>query len=202
MENANWLMTDDGQLRRFGSADIEPPQRVYRLYHFLTELDNILEKFQDDVSRIEAIVPLVRKLLVSSYWLQLEYNPPSPKTGWAVKFLYREFEYPITVQMVTWQPGTPSTIHNHGTWGIVALIGGQERNHVWRRVPDPDQPHRIESAGDLLLAPGDVIGFTHDAIHAVEAVGDEPTVSFNLYGVTDYKRRYQFHPEKQTAERF
>ena len=66
----------------------------------------------------------------------------------------------------------------------------------------PDQPHRIESAGDILLAPGDVIGFTRDAIHAVEAVGDEPTVSFNLYGITDYKQRYQFHPEKQTAKRF
>ena len=37
--------------------------------------------------------------------------------------------------MVTWLPGHTSTIHNHGTWGIVALVGGQERNRLWRRVP-------------------------------------------------------------------
>jgi len=202
MENADWLMTDDGQLHHLGSTDIELPQQVYRLYNFLTDLDQVLEKFQDDVSRIKAIMPLIRKLLISSYWLQLEYEAPSPKTGWAVKFLYREYQYPLTVQMVTWQPGMSSTIHNHGTWGIVALIGGQERNHFWRRTPSPDRPHRIESAGDLLLSPGDVIGFTTDAIHSVKAVGDESTISFNLYGITDRKRRYQFYPDKQIAERF
>lgn len=202
MENRNWLITDDGQPYSFGSADVQAPQQVYRLYRFLTDLEDILESFQDDASRIEAIVPLVRKLLVSSYWLQMEYDPPSPKTGWAVKFLYREYQYPLTVQMVTWRPGTTSTIHNHGTWGIVALIGGQERNQLWRRVPDPNSPHRIEAAGDLLLAPGDIVGFTSDAIHSIEPVGDEPTVSFNLYGVTDYSRRYQFHPDTQTADKF
>jgi predicted metal-dependent enzyme (double-stranded beta helix superfamily) len=202
MPNYNWLLTDEAQLRRFGHVDMEPPQRIYRLYHFLTDLDNILEQFRDDLSRIEAIVPLVRQLLVSSYWLQLEYDAPSPQTGWAVKFLYREYQYPLTVQMVSWQPGVTSTIHNHGTWGIVALIGGQERNRIWRRVADSNQPHRIESAGELLLTPGDIIGFTSDAIHSVEAVGNEPTVSFNLYGVTAYDRRYKFSPETQTAERF
>jgi predicted metal-dependent enzyme (double-stranded beta helix superfamily) len=202
MENSNWLLTDDGQLRQFGSAEIEPPPKVYRIYHFLTDLDEVLEKFPDDISRIEAIVPLVRKLLISSYWLQLEYDPPSPETGWAVKFLYREYQYPLTVQMVTWQPGTPSTIHNHGTWGIVALLGGQERNRFWHRAANPDFPHRIEPSGELLLNPGDVIGFTRDAIHAIESVGDEMTVSFNLYGVTDRQRRYKFDPEHQTAEKF
>ncbi|RZM75357.1 cysteine dioxygenase family protein [Leptolyngbya iicbica] len=202
MENANWLLTEDGQLRQFGSAEIELPQKVYRLYHFLSDLDLVLENYQDDVSRIEAIVPLVRKLLLSSYWLQLEYDPPSPKTGWAVKFLYREYQYPLTVQMVTWQPGTPSTIHNHGTWGIVALLGGQERNRFWQRAADSDSPHRIEPTGELLLNPGDVIGFTSGAIHAIESLGDENAVSFNLYGVTDRDRRYKFDPDRQTAEKF
>ncbi len=202
MGNANWLLTDEGELRQFGSADIESPPQVYRLYHFLTDLDAALEKFEDDVSRVEAIVPLVRKLLVSSYWLQMEYDPPSPKTGWAVKFLYREYQYPLTVQMVTWQPGTPSTIHNHGTWGIVALLGGQERNRFWRRAAEPKHPYNIESTGELLLNPGDVIGFTSDAIHAIESIGDETTVSFNLYGITNYDRRYKFHPESRTAEKF
>ncbi|MEO0867725.1 MAG: cupin [Cyanobacteria bacterium J06642_11] len=202
MTNQNWLITDDGQKTTFGDPDIEAPERIYRLYRFLTDLEDILAAEHDDSRRIEAITPLVRQLLTSSYWLQMEYDEPSPKTGWSVKFLYREHEFPLTVQMVAWAPGQVSTIHNHGTWGIVALIGGEEKNHLWQRAPEKDQPHHLKSAGEQILVPGDIIGFTSGAIHQVLPLGDEPTVSFNLYGVTDYKTRYEYDIKNHTAKRF
>ena len=202
MTNHNWLVTDDGQYTTFGSADVQAPERVYRLYRFLTDLEDILADESDDSRRIQKITPLVRQLLTSSYWLQMEFDPPSAKTGWSVKFLYREFEFPLTVQMVAWAPGQVSTIHNHGTWGIVALIGGEEKNRLWRRSPTAKQPHRLEAVAERFLAPGDIIGFTPGAIHQVEPLGDEPTVSFNLYGVTNYKTRYEYDVEAQTAKLF
>ena len=202
MANCNWLVTDDGQRTTFGTADVETPERVYRLYRFLTDLEDILADESDDAVRVQKITPLVRQLLTSSYWLQMEYDQPSPKTGWSVKFLYREYEFPLTVQMVAWAPGQVSTIHNHATWGIVALIGGEEKNHVWRRSPMTDKPHRLESAGEQILVPGDIIGFTPGAIHQVEPIGDEPTVSFNLYGVTNYKQRYEYDVNAETAKLF
>ncbi|MEM1253142.1 MAG: cupin [Cyanobacteria bacterium P01_H01_bin.21] len=202
MANCNWLVTDDGQHTTFGTADVETPERVYRLYRFLTDLEDILADENDDAVRVQKITPLVRQLLTSSYWLQMEYDQPSPKTGWSVKFLYREYEFPLTVQMVAWAPGQVSTIHNHATWGIVALIGGEEKNHLWRRSPVTDKPHRLESAGEQILVPGDIIGFTPGAIHQVEPIGDEPTVSFNLYGVTNYKNRYEYNVNAETAKLF
>ncbi|MEM6256023.1 MAG: cupin [Cyanobacteria bacterium P01_D01_bin.156] len=202
MTNKNWLITDDGQKTTFGDADIEAPERVYRLYRFLTDLEDILAAERDDIRRLQAIAPLVRKLLVSSYWLQMEYDEPSPQTGWSVKFLYREHEFPLTVQMVAWAPGQVSTIHNHATWGIVALIGGEEKNHLWRRTPSETQPHRLESAGEQILLPGDIIGLTPGAIHQVQPLGEEPTVSFNLYGVTDHKARFEYDVENHTAKLF
>ena len=36
----------------------------------------------------------------------------------------------------------------------------------------------------------------------IEAIGDEPTISFNLYGATDYDRRFEFNPLRATAEIF
>lgn len=202
MANYNWLITEDGDYRTFGNPNVPEPGQVYRLYRFLTELEDILATFHDDISRLEAITPLVRKLLVSSYWLQMEYKQPAPETGWSVNFLYREFEFPLTVQMVAWAPGHASTIHNHGTWGIVALIGGQEKNRIWRRQPNPEQPDRIEPVTELILSPGDVVALTSDAIHSVEPLGDEPTVSFNLYGETNFKERFVFDPMLRTAKRF
>jgi predicted metal-dependent enzyme (double-stranded beta helix superfamily) len=202
MANHNWLVTNDGTHRSFGNPEIVEPGRYYRLYRFLTELEDILEIFHDDIGRLEAITPLVRKLLVSSYWLQMEHRDPDPQTGWSVNFLYREHEFPLTVQMVGWLPGRTSTIHNHGSWGIVALVGGQERNRLWRRDPQSDQPDRLELVDEVILNPGDVVALTANAIHSVEALGNEPTVSFNLYGVTNFNDRYEFDLETQTAKRF
>lgn len=202
MENRNLLVTDDGSLQTLKVAEVEEPEQTYRLYRFLTELEDLLASEKNDEKRLAAIAPLARKLMTSSYWLQMEYKEPDPKTGWGVHFLYREYQFPLTVQMVTWRPGTASTIHNHATWGLVAMLGGQEKNRIWRRVPGDEQSHKIELVEEVILAPGDIITFMPGAIHQVEPYGDEPTISFNLYGVTDFKNRYVFNPEKETAELF
>jgi predicted metal-dependent enzyme (double-stranded beta helix superfamily) len=202
MENHNWLVTDNAAITPFGPVDIAEPAQTYRLYRFLTELEDILAATRDDEKRLQAIAPLVRKLLISSYWLQLEYQEPDPQTGWGVHFLYREYQFPLTVQMVTWAPGTTSTIHNHGTWAVVALLSGQERNRIWQRSPTPTHPDAIALVDEVMLSPGDLITLTPNAIHQVEPIGNEPTISFNLYGVTDMANRFEFDVTQQTAKLF
>lgn len=132
----------------------------------------------------------------------MEYEQPSPKTGWSVKMLYREPEYPLTIQMVAWEPGGMSPIHNHGAWGIVAIVSGKERNRFWKRSPTAEHPNRLELVEEQILEPGEIIDFTPDAIHSVESIGDEPTISFNIYGETDYQKRYHFDPNAHTAKNF
>jgi predicted metal-dependent enzyme (double-stranded beta helix superfamily) len=56
--------------------------------------------------------------------------------------------------------------------------------------------------GEITLEPGHIISFTPDAIHSVEAVGDEPTVTFNIYGETDPKERFEFDIVSKTAKKF
>lgn len=198
----DFLVAGDGTCTSFYPEFYVPPLDPYRLYRFLTDLEDVLDRETDDAQRVQQIAPLVRTLLTSSEWLQMEYSPPSPKTGWGVKMLYKEPKFPLTVQMVSWAPGQRSTIHNHATWGIVALISGEEKNTLWRRSPTPDHPHAIEQVGEHVLVPGDIIGFVPDAIHCVEALGDEPTISFNLYGITKRSDRFQFSPGDRTAKLF
>ncbi|HAG82959.1 MAG TPA: cupin, partial [Cyanobacteria bacterium UBA12227] len=146
--------------------------------------------------------PLVRRLLTSSYWLQGEYREPDPDKGWSVLMLYDEPGFMLTVQTVVWLPGMVSPIHNHGTWGVVALISGEEKNTFWRRTNDPEFPDRIEAVGDRILSPGDIISFTPDAIHSVEVIGEEPTITFNIYGETEYEQRFEFDVVNHTAKLF
>ncbi|MGF1513319.1 MAG: cupin [Elainellaceae cyanobacterium] len=201
-EPSNWLVYPDGRCEPFGTADVEEPETVYRLYRFLSDLDDILAATTDERQRLEQAVPLVRKLLVSAYWLQLEFTPPPEKPGWSVNFLYREYSWPLTVQMVAWLPGNPSPIHNHGAWGIVAIVGGSEKNTIWRQAGSAEYPDRIQQVGEATFVPGDIVAFLPGAIHSVDPVGDEPVVSFNLYGKTDFEQRFEYDPRQHRAKRF
>jgi len=202
-ESQDWIVTTEGISQTCQSqSDLEAFVEPYRLYRFLTNLEDILLSVPDQQQRLLLIQPLVRRLLTSSYWLQMEFTDPPPNPGWSVRFLYQDHQFPITIQMVAWLPKNVSPIHNHGTWGIVALLGGQEKNQFWRRSPTLEAPNRIEPVGEQILLPGDIIGFLPDTIHSVEPRGDEPAVTFNLYGETDYFQRFEFDPVNHTAQNF
>lgn len=201
MTEKDWFVTNDGQCLPCGVVpQTEELSRPYRLYRFLTDLEDILDRISEDRWRLEAIRPLVRKLLTSSDWLQIPTLEPNPETGWEVLTLYDEPFFPLTVQLVTWKPGMTSPIHNHGCWGLVALLSGEEKNTFWQR--SGDRSERISPNSDRLLTPGDILCLMPDAIHHVEAMGDEPTISFNLYGETNYKQRFEFDPVQGTATNF
>ncbi|MBD2345269.1 cysteine dioxygenase family protein [Anabaena subtropica] len=203
MQGRDWLLMRDGQYQVCKTArSWDLLQENYRLYRFLTEIEDVLNQVSDESTRLPEIRMLVRRLIVNSYWVRSQYLEPSPTTGTSVLLLYDELGFPLTVQTVTFAPGTLSTIHNHGTWGVVAVLKGQEKNTVWRRTKTPDFQDKIEPTGEITLSPGDIMSFTPDAIHSVQSIGDEPTVTFNIYGETDPKQRFEFDSVTHRAKKF
>jgi predicted metal-dependent enzyme (double-stranded beta helix superfamily) len=201
MAATHWLLDHTGQPM---PLETEPAPKVqpYRLYRFLTEVEDILTSIPDPIAQLQQIVPRVEYLLTHSPWLQMPMIFPNPETGWEVMMLYDEPDFPLTIQMVAWAAGSCSPIHNHGCWGLVALLNGQERNGFWRRSPRETYPDRIEATTEQVIHPGEIITFLPDAIHQITALGDEPTISFNIYGETDYAGRFEFDPITHRAEVF
>jgi predicted metal-dependent enzyme (double-stranded beta helix superfamily) len=203
MQGRDFLVAGDGKLQACKSARAWDLLREnYRVYRFLTEIEDVLNDVDDESSRLPELRMLVRRLIVNSYWVNSQYLEPDAKTGTSVLLLYDELGFPLTVQTVTFAPGTSSTIHNHGTWGIVAVLKGEEKNTFWQRNPRPDAENKLTATGEVHLLPGDIISFTPDTIHCVQAVGDEPTVTFNVYGETDPKERFEFDPVTHIAKKF
>jgi predicted metal-dependent enzyme (double-stranded beta helix superfamily) len=199
MSYQNYFVSENGLYRTWtAQADLSSP-RPYRLYRFLTDLEDLLEQEIEERLRLKIICNLVRHLLKDASWLYFPLQP-DPETGWAVSTLYDEPEFALTVQLVAWSPGMVSPIHNHGSWGVVALLNGQEKNHLWRR--SQDDPNRLEKVSDLILTPGNIITFSPQAIHQVETLGDEVAISFNLYGDTNYSQRFEFDITTHTAANF
>ncbi|WP_019499583.1 hypothetical protein [Pseudanabaena sp. PCC 6802] len=203
MQNRDWHVDADGCCRACKSPrSWDLLKENYRFYRFLTEVEDALELADREVDCLPTIRKLVRKLTINSYWLQTQYLEPSPKKGDAILLLYDEIGFPLTVQTETLMQGQKSSIHNHGTWGVIAILKGQEKNSFWHRTPNSEFDCKIELVEEKILHPGDIISFTPDAIHSVEAVSVEPTIAFNIYGETTHSQRFEFDPVNHTARNF
>ena len=203
MQGKDWFVAENGEYQICKSArSWDLLQDNYRLYRFLTEVEDVLNHVEEESIQLPAIRTLVRRLIVNSYWVQSQFLKPDAKTGISVLLLYDELGFPLTVQTVTFAPGTTSTIHNHGTWGVIAILKGQEKNTFWRRSGNPDFPDKIEKTGEINLFAGDIISLTPETIHDVQAMGEEPTVTFNIYGETNPKQRFEFDVINHIAKKF
>ncbi|MEA5512298.1 cupin [Crocosphaera sp. UHCC 0190] len=209
MPQQDWLVNEDGECLSFPSPrqwDLLNQTTQYRLHRFLTELDDIINQAEitgeTETEYLPSLRRLVRKLLLNVYWVSNQIPSPSEKTGTEVSLLYDEPGYPLTLQTEIMLPGSSTTIHTHGTWGVVATLQGQQKNVFWKCVPTPENPQNIEKVDEKILQPGDIISFTTEAIHCVEAVGDEPSVTLNLYGDTHAAKRFKFDLITHKAHRF
>jgi predicted metal-dependent enzyme (double-stranded beta helix superfamily) len=206
MNLRDWLVTETGDCQaRPSMREWDLLRERYYLHRFLTEIVDLLDQAlteSEEWDFLPQIRMAVRQLITNSYWVQTQFLPPDPKLGFSILTLYDEIGYPLTVQTVSFAPGTLFPIHNHGTWGVVAVLKGQEKHIFWRRVADREFPDRIEQIGEKILFPGEIISFVPEAIHQVEVVGDEPVVTFHLYGDTQPKSRFEFDPATHTARLF
>ncbi len=203
MKYRDLLVTETGECQVCKSArEWDLLRTSYRFHRFLTEVEDVLEAAIDETDCLPQLRLIVRRLITNSYWIQTQYIEPLPHLGTGVIMLYDEIGYPLTVQITTYLPGIKFAVHNHGNWGIVAILRGEEKNTIWKRVPHPQFPDRVEQVTDVILLPGDIISFTPGAIHSIETLGNEPTVTFNIYGETHHSQRFEFDPIAHTAKIF
>lgn len=207
MKTADWLVKKDGICRLCQSVrEWDLLAEEYRLYRFLTEVEDIMRLAAaegiDEENSLSGIRMIVRKLILNCYTVKTRLPEPNPETGISVVMLHDEVGFPMTIQTEMNLPGTKSTIHNHGTWGVVMVLQGKLKNTFWKRNYSTKFPDGIDRVGERIIESGDIISFTTEAIHSTEAIGDEPTITFNLYGDTHGSKRFQFDLEKQTAKHF
>ncbi|TVQ08614.1 MAG: cupin [Leptolyngbya sp. DLM2.Bin27] len=203
MLHQDWFVDAEGQCQpRPTQRPWDLLQENYYLHQFLSDVLNILAHTPDGPDQWDYLPQIrrrVRQLVLNSYWLSTQRPDPDPQTGTAILTLYDEIGYPLTVQTATAAVGVSTPIHNHGTWGVVALLDGQERHTLWRRMTHPD---RLETTGQCTLQAGEIISFRPEAIHQVETLGTTPSFTFQLYGETQPKSRFQFECAPFAAKPF
>ncbi|MEL7355642.1 MAG: cupin [Cyanobacteria bacterium J06634_6] len=206
METTDWLVNADGQCHpRPAAKTWDLIRDRYYFHRFLTEIVDLLDRAPSELEEWDFLPQIrmqVRQLVTNSYWLQTQKPGVNPKTGVGLQTLYDEIGYPLTVQNVLSEPGVVSPIHNHGTWGVTAILEGREKHTFWRRIDQEKHPFKIEPVGERTFGPGEIISFMPESIHQVTTIEAVPTLTFQIYGDTQPRSRYEFQPEQATAKPF
>jgi predicted metal-dependent enzyme (double-stranded beta helix superfamily) len=138
----------------------------------------------DDEHEITArVAERLSALLAAGYRLPPEFTRASPE---------RHLTYPLhiapdgswSLASVVWDVGQQTGVHSHETWGVAGIYAGMEHETRYRKPTSSTASGPLTPAGETRWAPGQVTicCTTDDDVHAVAAVGSEPTVGIHVYG--------------------
>jgi 3-mercaptopropionate dioxygenase len=171
-----------------------PPARRSPSSEEITLEPHGLQTFIDDVGRVvtstddeheitKRVAKRLSDLLAGDYRLPPEVTRPSPE---------RHVTYPLyiapddswSMASVVWDVGQRTPVHSHETWGVVGIYSGIEHEVRYLKPVASTAGAALTPTGEELWEPGQVTVCctTDDDVHAVAAVGNQPTVGIHVYG--------------------
>jgi predicted metal-dependent enzyme (double-stranded beta helix superfamily) len=169
----------------------------------VVDLKAISIAHSDTHALLKEVKPLAVRLAASAD-LRLQMNKEADQEqGFGFQILHEEADHTLSVALLSWLPGRGTPPHNHGTWGMVVGVEGDELNTFWRRTDDGSQPGHadLSKLSEKMFKPGEAIGLTQEIIHSVHNPSDQISVSLHVYGKNvNHTSRSRFDPEKSTVE--
>jgi predicted metal-dependent enzyme (double-stranded beta helix superfamily) len=173
------------------------------LQAFIDDVERVVGTTDDEHEITERVAALLSELLTSGYRLPPEATRPSRD---------RHVTYPLyiapddswSMASVVWDVGQQTPVHSHETWGVAAIYAGIEHERRFLK-PTAAATCALTPAGEDRWEPGQVTVCctTDDDVHAVTAVGDEPTIGIHVYGGNIGKiSRRAYDPATGEAEWF
>lgn len=155
----------------------------HALQTFIDDVGLVVASGDDQYEITKRIAPLLSALLAGGYRLPPEFVRPSPD---------RHLTYPLhiapdgswSLASVVWNVGQRTPVHGHETWGVVGIYSGAEREIRYVKPDAAAEGKPLTPAGEHTWHRGEVTVCctTDDDVHAVTAVGDEPTIGIHVYG--------------------
>lgn len=118
----------------------------------------------------------------------------------AVRHLLHRSET-LTVFAIASPPGSASDIHDHGSWGLVGQVAGEEIERTYHAEPASDGLVRLLCTASHRLQPGAVATIQPPArdLHQVETVGAQPSITLHAFARDPVEGFTYYQPELYTA---
>ena len=153
------------------------------LQAFIDDVELVLASTDDEHEITRRLADRLSALLSSGYRLPPEVTRPSADHHVTYP-LHIDPEDRWSMVSVVWAPGQRTPVHSHETWGVAGIYSGIEHELRYLKPVAPTAGAALTPAGEELWEPGQVTVCctTDDDVHAVAAVGNEPTVGIHVYG--------------------
>ena len=185
-------------IRNLYFAIYRPMNHTHSLSAFIASLREISSQETDEQRIVERVRPLAERLVVSDELRALPRTEPDPEQGFGFQLLHEEPDHTLVVAILSWLPGRSTPPHDHGTWGVVVGVEGEEVNTFWRRVDDGLRTEyaEIEKEHEKVFTAGESLTLLPRTIHSIENRSDAISVSLHIYGYhINHTDRSQFDTE-------
>ncbi len=158
---------------------------TYNLRAFTRDLDALVaDRTKDQRAIVLAAKPLLARLLQDMSWLDRRYA--EVRASSVQYLLHRHPDDRYSVVSVVFPVGYSTTVHNHGTWGLVGVWDGEEREERFKRTDDGSRPGyaALRPAGTVVNRPGAVTQLLppDEEIHRITNRAPHPSCSIHVYG--------------------
>lgn len=171
----------------------------YTISQFVDDAKHVMGEANGDRARVvRELEPLVARVVWDDGLFDPRYRA-EPENG-RPRFLYHhEPGGSLQIYVVEFAPGMPTPVHDHVTWGLIGIAGGQQRTTRYERTDDGGDPERAELRliSEEVLDRGAVYPLLPpEDIHRIETVGERPSYSLHVLGADlGRQQRHIFDPE-------
>ena len=160
----------------------------YSLDEFIYDMESLLREQPEQEKIYDKGSALLERLIANPSAIPDEYLAPVGRGARSNHGSYALYQGDsgLLVNSVVWGPGDHASPHNHGTWGMIGVMGNHLTETRFRRVDDYsvegyarlEQDRSVEfTSGEITLLIPEV-----DEIHQMDNFTDRPTVEIHVYG--------------------
>ncbi len=182
---------------------------TYSLDEFISDMTALVESQPDQRKLFEQGSTHLQRLIQNPDAIPEEYRNPTgsgPKANHG-SYLLHQAPSGLSVTAVVWGPGDFALPHDHGTWGMIGVMGNSMMETRYRRLDDKSQDDYalLEEDRIVEVKPGEVTLLIPevDEIHQMNNLTDKPTPEIHVYGIDlrGWNRR-QYNPETGKISHF
>lgn len=157
---------------------------------FMSDVKRRVAEEVDVEKRVASLRPAFGALLRDPSWLPPEFLSPDEAGGMGGAIgnylLYRSGNRSLTLMSLVLPSGSKTPVHDHLAWGLVGVYRGEQREWIYRMRSGNLEggTAQLEEVEERRLRPGDFYDLLppEGDIHAVQTIGEAPSVSIHLLG--------------------
>ncbi|MDD4859495.1 MAG: cysteine dioxygenase family protein [Dehalococcoidales bacterium] len=170
--------------------------KITGITHLVQALGKAVEKEAAPSQLIEQVRPLLTEAARDTRWLEefLEdrlyddgFFSSQTDSIWSNEIsLFRDPQKRFSLLAYVWKPHTIDTVHDHGSWGIIAALDKPFRERKFKRLDDgaTEGYAELEETSSKIITTGqstEVLPL-NDGIHQILNPGEDYVITLNVYG--------------------